>query len=63
MWVNELDTSAAERVVILPPFGQKQIYYIVGGIVGTILVVGIALIIRKVLKKKNGKGPNGEIDR
>ena len=60
---SELDTSAAERVVILPPFGQKQIYYIVGGIVGTILVVGIALIIRKVLKKKNGKGSNGEIDR
>lgn len=58
----EVDASAAERVIILPPFGQKPIYYVIGGMVGIILIVGIVLIIRKVLKNKNGKGLDGGSD-
>ena len=48
---SEVDASAAERVVILPPFGEKAVYYVIGAIVGIILIAGIVLIIRKVLKK------------
>ena len=49
---SEIDSSVAERVVILPPFGQTQIYYLLASIVAIILIGGIVLIIRKVLKKK-----------
>lgn len=48
---DELDSSTAEKVIILPPFGEAHIYYILGAVVALILVGGIALIIRKVLKK------------
>ena len=57
---SEVDASAAERVVILPPFGQTPIYYVLGGIIGIILIAGIVFIIRKVLRNKNDKeGPSG----
>ena len=57
---SEVDASAAERVVILPPFGQTPIYYVLGAIIGIILIAGIVLIIVKV--NKRGKGPDGDPD-
>ena len=48
---SEVDSSVAESVVILPPFGDTHIYYILGAAIGIILIGGIAFIIRKVLKK------------
>ena len=46
----EIDASIAERIVILPPFGDGNIvYYILGAVVGIILIGGITLIIKKVL--------------
>mgnify|MGYP005763206159 CR=1 FL=1 len=47
----EVDANVAEKVVILPPFGEVRIYYIVGVLVAAILIVGIVLIKKKVLKK------------
>lgn len=56
---SEVDSSMAERIVILPPFGETRIYYIVGAIVAILLVSGIVLIRRKVLKgKDDGKNDN-----
>lgn len=49
--VSEVDSSIAERVIILPPFGETHIFYILGGVIGLILIAGITLIIKKVLKK------------
>lgn len=49
---SEVDSSSAERIIILPPFGIVNIQYIIGAIVGVILIAGIILIRRKVLKKK-----------
>lgn len=51
----EVDSSAAERIVILPPFGigETLTYLAIALAVGAILVVGIVLIRRKVLKGKN----------
>ena len=47
---SEIDASIAERIVILPPFGDGNIvYYILGAVVGIILIGGITLIIKKVL--------------
>ena len=48
---EEIDSSLAERIVILPPFGNIHILYILNGVIGIILVAGIVLIIKKVLKK------------
>jgi len=50
---EEIDASAAERVIILPPFGERQIYYILGAVMAIILIGGITLIIKKVLRKKD----------
>ncbi len=52
---SEVDSSAAERIVILPPFGIGEIitYCVIAVVVGAILVIGIVLIRRKVLKGKN----------
>ena len=49
--VAEVDASSSEEVMILPPFGDTHIYYILGTVIGIILIGGIAFIIRKVLKK------------
>lgn len=48
---SEVDSSFAERVIILPPFGNVHIFYILGAVIGIILISGITLIIKKVLKK------------
>ena len=47
----EVDSSMAEKVVILPPFGETHIYYIIGAVVAVILIGGIILIKKKVLDK------------
>lgn len=49
---SEVDSSTAERIVILTPFGENNFYYIIAGVVAVILVAGIILIKVKVLKKK-----------
>ena len=48
----ELDSSHAERVIILPPFGNAHIYYILGATIAIILAFGITFTIKKVLPKK-----------
>ena len=53
---SEVDANVAERIVILPPFGEQRIYYLLGIVLGTILIGGIVLIRIKVLKGKGGKG-------
>ena len=52
---SEVDASMAERIVILPPFGSGEIltYCVIAVVVGAVLVTGIVLIRRKVLKGKN----------
>ena len=49
---EEVDSSVAERIVILPPFGIGEIviYCAIGVAVAAILIAGIVLIKRKVLK-------------
>ena len=49
---SEVDANIAERIVILPPFGEVRIYYIIAGVVAVMLIGGIILIRRKVLKGK-----------
>lgn len=49
---SEVDTSSAERIVILPPFGEVRIYYAIGAIVAVVLIAGIILIKKRVLKKR-----------
>lgn len=46
----ELDTDQAEEVVILPPYGQAQNYYIIGTAIVLILAMGLASAI--IIKKK-----------
>ena len=53
---SEVDANVAERIVILPPFGEQRIYYLLGIVLGAILIGGIVLIRIKVLKGKGGKG-------
>lgn len=48
---REIDADDAQEVIILPPFGQKYIYYVLGTIVATILIAGITITL-VVLKKK-----------
>ena len=49
---SEVDSSVAEKVVILPPFGNTHIYYILGAVIAVILIAGITFIIVKVNKKR-----------
>lgn len=50
---SEVDTAKAERVMILPPFGSATyVYIIIALVAATILVVGIILIKKKVIGKK-----------
>ena len=51
--VAEVDSNVAERVIILPPFGETHIYYILAGVVAVILISGIILIRKKVLNVKS----------
>ena len=48
----EIDADDSEEVVILPPFGQKYIYYVLGSVVALILIAGIAMTIMILKKKK-----------
>lgn len=48
---SEVDSSLAERIIVLPPFGETHIFYILGAVIAIILIGGITLIIKKVLKK------------
>lgn len=48
----EIDADDSQEVTILPPFGQSYIYYVLGGAVALILIVGIALVIRVVKKRR-----------
>ena len=48
---QEIDADDSQEVVILPPFGQQYIYYILGTAVAVILIAGIIITI-VVLKKK-----------
>lgn len=48
---DEVDSSVAEKVMILPPYGEFHIYYALGIVIALILAGGIIFIIRKVLKK------------
>lgn len=49
----ERDTGIAEEVTVLPPFGNSNIYYLIGAIaIVIVLGVGIFFIIRKVVPKK-----------
>ena len=49
---SEVDSSYAERITILNPFGEVRIYYIIGFTVAALLIVGIVLIRKFVLKRK-----------
>ena len=48
---QEIDADDSQEVVILPPFGQQYIYYILGTAVAVILIAGIIITI-VVLKKR-----------
>ena len=48
----EVDSNVAERIIILPPFGEQRIYYILGAVVALILIGGVILIRKKVLKSR-----------
>lgn len=49
---TEDDTYEAENVVVLPPFGAKPTYYVIGMVVAILLAGGIYLIKRKVIDHK-----------
>ncbi len=49
---REIDADIAQEVVILPPFGQPYIYYVLGIAVAIILIAGISITIMVVRKKK-----------
>ena len=43
------------KIIITPPTGETKIYYVLGTIVGAILLVGIVLIRKLVVGKNNSK--------
>ncbi len=48
---REIDADDSQEVVILPPFGQQYIYYVLGTAVAVILIAGIIITI-VILKKR-----------
>lgn len=48
----EIDADSPQEVVILPPFGQSTIYYVLGIAIGVILLIGISVVIIVTKKKK-----------
>ena len=48
---TEVDSSKAEEVVILPPFGQMYLYFGLGIAVLAVVVGGVILIKKIILKK------------
>lgn len=43
--VAEVDSDTPEEVIILPPFGNKRVYYMLAVVVATILIGGIVCVI------------------
>ena len=48
----EIDADSSQDVTILPPFGQQYIYYVLGGVIGLILIAGITMTIIIMKKRK-----------
>ena len=48
----EIDAASPQEVVILPPFGQNTIYYVLGLGIGVILIIGLTAVIVVTKKKK-----------
>lgn len=47
---QEIDADDSQEVIILPPFGQNYIYYILGAAVAVILIggtIGVIMVVRK----------------
>lgn len=48
---REIDADDSQEVVILPPFGNTHIFYVLGGVIALILIAGITITL-VVLKKR-----------
>jgi len=48
---TEIDADSSQQVTIMPPYGQKYIYYVLGIGIVIILIAGI-LVVRKITKKE-----------
>ena len=48
---TEIDADSSQQVTIMPPYGQKYIYYVLGIGIVIILIAGI-LVARKITKKE-----------
>ena len=48
---REIDADDSQEVVILPPFGNTHLFYVLGGAIALILIAGITITL-VVLKKR-----------
>ena len=48
---REIDADDSQEVVILPPFGNTHLFYVLGGLIALILIAGITITL-VVLKKR-----------
>ena len=48
---TEIDADSSQQVTIMPPYGQKYIYYVLGIGIAIILIAGI-IVARKITKKE-----------
>ena len=48
---QEIDADDSQEVVILPPFGNTHLFYVLGGAIALILIAGITITL-VVLKKR-----------
>lgn len=48
---TEIDSDDSQEVKIMPPYGQRTIYYILAGTIAVILILGVIAVV-KILKKK-----------
>ena len=48
---REIDADDSQEVVILPPFGNTHLFYVLGGVIALILIAGITITL-VVLKKR-----------
>ena len=49
---QEIDADDSQEIIILPPFGQNTIYYILGAVVAVVLIGGIVGVIMVVRKRR-----------
>ena len=49
--ISEIDADLAEEIIILPPFGENRVYYVLGLGIAIITLAGV-VIIRKMVRKK-----------